>query len=83
MQRKTLDTLKGGSRVRLARYRKEHADSLATIRGCRTPEAADDFIRSAGYTSPLNHRGAWLGAAHGLNLHTAEERAPRLRRGSW
>lgn len=60
------DKLNGGSVARLAKYRRELAASLATIRGCRTPEAAEDFIASARYTSPLNHRGAWMGDAHGI-----------------
>lgn len=61
------DKLNGGSVRRLAKYRRALADSLATIRGCRTPEAAAAFIESAGYTSPLNHRYAWMGDAHGLS----------------
>lgn len=61
------DTLRGGSRARLAKYRADLARSLETIRGCRTPADAERFIRSAGYTSALNHRGAWMGDAHGLS----------------
>lgn len=61
------DTLRGGSRARLAKYRANLADSLETIRGCRTPEEAERFIEAAGYTSALNHRGAWMGDAHGLS----------------
>lgn len=60
------NTLAGGSRRRLETYRRNLADSLKTIRGCRTPEAAEAFIASAGYTSALNHRGAWMGDAHGI-----------------
>lgn len=59
------DKLNGGSRVRLARYRHKLAKSLETIRACRTPEDAERFIKSAGYTSPLNHRYAWMGEEHG------------------
>lgn len=67
------DKLNGGSRVRLARYRRALEKSLATIRGCRTPEAAEEFIASAGYTSPLNHRYNWhSGDAHGPTF--SEER---------
>lgn len=62
------DTMNGGSRRRLAKYRAAHARSLATIRGCRTPEAAEQFIASGGYTSPLNHRYDWIGGSnHGLS----------------
>lgn len=55
------DVLAGGSPRRLAKYRRNLEKSLATIRGCRTPEAAEAFIASAGYTSPLNHRYSWAG----------------------
>lgn len=74
------DKLNGGSVARLARYRRNLADSLATIRGCRTPEAAAAFIESAGYTSPLNHRYAWMGDAHGLSgaIAAARERGKRI-----
>lgn len=64
----THDTLRGGSVARLAKYRRNLARSLQTIRACRTPEEADAFIRSAGYTSPLTHRFDWMGAAHGLTI---------------
>lgn len=60
------DALNGGSRVRLAKYRRALQNSLQTIRACRTPEAAERFIAEGGYTSPLNHRGAWMGDAHGM-----------------
>lgn len=69
------DKLNGGSVARLARYRRALADSLATIRGCRTPEAAAAFIESAGYTSPLNHRYAWMGDAHGPRFSDDGRRA--------
>lgn len=74
------DKLNGGSVARLARYRRALADSLATIRGCRTPEAAAAFIESAGYTSPLNHRYAWMGDAHGLSgaIAAKRERGERI-----
>ena len=61
------DTLRGGSRARLAKYRARLADSIKTIRACRTPEKAERFIASEGYTSALNHRSGWLGTAHGLS----------------
>lgn len=69
------DKLNGGSVARLARYRRALADSLATIRGCRTPEAAAAFIESAGYTSPLNHRYSWMGDAHGPRFSDDGRRA--------
>lgn len=74
------DTLRGGSRARLAKYRARLADSLKTIRACRSPEAAERFIEDAGYTSALNHRGAWTGDAHGLSgaLDHARERGRRV-----
>src|SRR5690606_7160203 len=65
---RNFDTLQGGSRARLTRYRHALARSLETIRGCRTPEDAERFITAAGYTSPLNHRGPWMGDAHGLTI---------------
>lgn len=66
LKRGYYDALNGGSRVRLARYRRNLESSLKTIRACRTPEQAEQFIASAGYVSPLRHRGAWLGdAVHG------------------
>lgn len=60
------DKLNGGSVARLRKYRRNLADSLKTIRGCRTAKDADEFIASAGYTSPLNHRYSWMGDAHGI-----------------
>ena len=74
------DKLNGGSVVRLARYRRNLAERLKTIRGCRTPEAAAAFIASAGYTSPLNHRYAWMGNAHGLSgaIAAMRERGERI-----
>lgn len=59
------DKLNGGSRVRLARYRRKLAKSLETIRAHRTPGEAEKFIQAGRYTSPLNHRYAWLGYEHG------------------
>ncbi len=59
------DKLNGGSRVRLARYRRKLEKSLETIRAHRTPEEAEKFIQAGRYTSPLNHRRAWLGEEHG------------------
>lgn len=75
-----MDKLKGGSVARLARYRRNLAESLKTIRGRRTPEEAAAFIESAGYTSPLNHRYAWMGEAHGLSGAIAgmRERGERI-----
>jgi hypothetical protein len=61
------DKLNGGSVARLREYRRDLARSLETIRGCRTPEAAAEFIRNAGYTSPLNYRYSWMGDAHGID----------------
>lgn len=55
------DVLAGGSPRRLAKYRRKLEKSLSTIRGCRTPEDAEKFIQSEGYTSPLNHRYSWTG----------------------
>ena len=75
------DTMRGGSRRRLAKYRADHVRSLATIRGCRTPEAAERFIASGGYTSPLNHRYDWIGGSnHGLSgaLAGKRERGERV-----
>lgn len=68
MQRQTYDTLRGGSVARLRGYRAALARSLETIRKHRTPEEAEAFIKSGGYTSPLSHRYSWMGAAHGLNI---------------
>ena len=62
------DSLHGGSRARLARYRRNLERSLITIRARRTPEQAEEFISSNGYTSALNHRYSWLGDAHGPNI---------------
>lgn len=74
------DKLNGGSVARLARYRRNLAESLKTIRGCRTPEEAEQFIASAGYTSPLNHRYGWMGDAHGLSdaIAAMRERGERI-----
>lgn len=68
------DKLNGGSVARLARYRRALAKSLETIRACRTPEAAEIFIKNGGYTSPLNHRYAWMGDTHGLSGAIAHKR---------
>lgn len=58
----SLDALQGGSVRRLAKYRRNLARSLETIRAHRTPEAAEQFIKNRGYTSPLTHRYDWMGA---------------------
>lgn len=77
---RNFDTLRGGSRARLAKYRANLADSLKTIRARRTAEEAARFIENTGYTSALNHRGAWLGDAHGLSdaLDHARKRGKRI-----
>lgn len=69
------DKLNGGSRVRLTRYRRKLAKSLETIRACRTPEEAEKFIQAGRYTSPLNHRYAWLGEEHGPTFNNDGTRA--------
>lgn len=69
------DKLNGGSRVRLARYRRKLAKSLETIRAHRTPEEAEKFIQVYRYTSPLNHRHAWLGDEHGQTFSRDGTRA--------
>lgn len=74
------DALCGGSVRRLAKYRAGHARRLETIRACRSPEAAERFIDAGGYSSALNHRGAWMGDAHGLSgtLDAMRERGERV-----
>ena len=78
---RNFDTLRGGSRARLAKYRREHEASLATIRARRTADEAARFIENTGYTSALNHRGDWIGGGnHGLawSLEHARKREKRI-----
>jgi hypothetical protein len=76
---RTHDTLNGGAPLRLAKYRRNLARSIETIRKHRTPEDAAEFIQVAGYTSALNHRYDWLGDI-GANIGEQLRRARDERR---
>jgi cell division septum initiation protein DivIVA len=69
MSNGTFDNLAGGSRVRLATYKRKLAKSLETIRACRTPADADAFIASNGYDSWKRSRYI---TPHGLGFNAPQ-----------